>query len=279
MGQYGLSEVRFLYIPTFARQPQPADGAVTDSVDVALSWRAGREAVSHEVYLGADSENLTLVGPTTDTTTTVNALDLDQTYYWQVVEINEASSPATYIGEVWSFTTAASIIVDDFESYQVVGPEDPAAIYNVWADGFVDPTNGSLVGTDPANNDYSPETMIVFGGDQSLPIWFDNSAAAQSEATRTFEAPMDWTGNGIGALRLCFHGSGNNTGGSLYVKINNTKVTYDGDPAALMRGGWDEWIIPLAYVAGDLSRVTSLTIGIDGGGMGVVYIDDIRLTP
>ena len=277
LGQYGLSEVRFLYIPTFARQPQPADGAVTDGVDVVLSWRAGREAVLHDVYLGADSENLTLVGPTTDTMTTVNALDLDHAYYWQVVEINEASSPATYIGEVWSFTTAASIIVDDFESYQVVGPEDPAAIYNVWADGFVDPTNGSLVGTDPANDDYSPETIIVFGGDQSLPIWFDNSAAAQSEAMRTFDAPMDWTGNGIGALRLCFHGSGNNTGGSLYVKINNTKVAYAGDLAALMRGGWNEWIIPLADVAGDLSRVTSLTIGIDGGGMGVVYIDDIHL--
>ena len=274
LGQYGLSEVRFLYIPTFARQPLPADGALTDSMDVALSWRAGREAVSHDVYLGTDSENLTLVGPTTDTTTTVNALNLDQTYYWQVVEINEASSPATYIGEVWSFTTVDAIIVDDMERY---ADAEFLEIWAHWIDGFEDPANGALVGADPANDDYSPETMIVFGGAQSLPIWFDNSAAAQSEATRTFDAPMDWTGHGVQGLVLFFQGSDTNTGGSLYVKINDTKVAYDGDPAALMAGGWNEWTISLADVAGDLSAVTSLTIGVDGGGMGVVYVDDIQL--
>ena len=107
---------------------------------------------------------------------------------------------------------------------------------------------------------------------------YDNSAAAQSEATRTFDAPMDWAGHGVQGLVLYFQGSASNTGGSLYVKINGTKVAFDGDPAALMRGGWNKWYIPLADVAGNLSGVTSLTIGIDGGGIGVVYVDDIFLT-
>jgi len=144
-------------------------------------------------------------------------------------------------------------------------------------DGFEDPSNGSEVGANPAIGDFSPETGLVHAGGQSLPLNYDNSAAAQSEAKRTFDAPMDWTGHGVQGLVLFFQGSDTNTGGSLYVKINDTKVAYDGDPAALMAGGWNEWTISLADVAGDLSAVTSLTIGVDGGGMGVVYVDDIQL--
>ncbi len=44
MDQYGLSEVRFLQIPTFAREPEPALGATDLAPEVTLSWRAGREA-------------------------------------------------------------------------------------------------------------------------------------------------------------------------------------------------------------------------------------------
>jgi len=48
--QYGLSEVRFLQIPAAAREPEPAADAADVSVDSLLSWRAGREAGSHDVY-------------------------------------------------------------------------------------------------------------------------------------------------------------------------------------------------------------------------------------
>ncbi|HPY50747.1 MAG TPA: PA14 domain-containing protein, partial [Sedimentisphaerales bacterium] len=62
MGQFGLSEVRFMYIPAHAREPQPADGAADVEVGTALAWRSGREAASHEVYLGADPDALALAG-------------------------------------------------------------------------------------------------------------------------------------------------------------------------------------------------------------------------
>ncbi len=79
---------------------------------------------------------------------------------------------------------------------------------------------------------------------------------------------------------LYFHGSVTNTGGSLYVKINDTQVAYDGDPADLQRIGWHEWTIDLAALpAATRGAVSSLTIGIDSGGTGVVLIDDILLTP
>ncbi len=87
---------------------------------------------------------------------------------------------------------------------------------------------------------------------------------------------MDWTGHGVQGLVLWFQGSPDNTGGALYVKINDTRVAYDGDAANLMSAQWSQWYIPLANVAGDLSRVNSLTIGIDGGE-GIVYVDDIFL--
>ncbi|HUV67925.1 MAG TPA: LamG-like jellyroll fold domain-containing protein, partial [Sedimentisphaerales bacterium] len=58
LAQYGLSEVRFFYIPIHAREPVPADGAtgvsigtIDDPLDVTLGFRAGREAAKHNVYL------------------------------------------------------------------------------------------------------------------------------------------------------------------------------------------------------------------------------------
>ena len=50
----GLSEVRFSYVPTQARLPQPAPGAAGQSVYTTLSWRAGRDATSHKVFFGTD---------------------------------------------------------------------------------------------------------------------------------------------------------------------------------------------------------------------------------
>ncbi len=54
--QYGLSEVRFFYVPVVAREPDPASGATDIDLDVTLSWRAGREATSHNVYFSADEQ-------------------------------------------------------------------------------------------------------------------------------------------------------------------------------------------------------------------------------
>jgi len=105
MPQYGLSEVRFFAIPTYARGPEPAAGAFTDGVDIVLSWRAGREAASHQVYLGMDAENLALLGNTTENTWAAGTLEYTQTYYWSVTEVNEAETPQSYAGDVWSFTT------------------------------------------------------------------------------------------------------------------------------------------------------------------------------
>ncbi|MCH7919408.1 MAG: LamG domain-containing protein, partial [Planctomycetes bacterium] len=210
--QASLSEVRFFSIPTFATRPTPDSGATNVAPDLLLSWgRNGREADSHDVYIGTDVNDLSLAGRVSESSFDSLAADLQvgQTYYWQVVEVNDAMDPMEWAGDVWSFTTVASIAIDDMESYK---DEEFLEIWATWIDGFDDPANnGAIVGAVPSLGDFSPETDRVHGGSQSLPLHYDNSTAAQSEATRTFDTPMDWTQHGVASLVLYFQGSSTNT--------------------------------------------------------------------
>ena len=149
-------------------------------------------------------------------------------------------------------------------------------IYEVWVDGFGTTTNGSQVGQDAAP---FAGTTIFHGGKQSMPLYFGKTAASYSEATRTFDAAQDWTQFGVKGLVLWFFGDPTNTAGQLYVKINGVKVAYDGDAENVLRKPWQTWYVELSRFTGvNLKKVTSLTIGLDGG-KGVLYIDDIGLTP
>jgi len=110
MGQFGLSEVRFSYIPTRARAPQPADGETGVHIETTLNWHAGREAASHEVYLSTDRQAVVdgtaLVDTVTESSYQPSALDPGQTYYWKVNEINETEAITSWQGNVWEFSTA-----------------------------------------------------------------------------------------------------------------------------------------------------------------------------
>ena len=113
-----------------------------------------------------------------------------------------------------------------------------------------------------------------------MPLQYDNTAApSYSETTRTFDTPQNWTAGGIKSLSLYIRGAAGN-GGQLYVKINSTKVPYNGGTGDIAKTAWLPWNIDLSTVGGSLSNVTKLTIGIEGSGSkGIVYIDDIRLYP
>jgi hypothetical protein len=112
-----------------------------------------------------------------------------------------------------------------------------------------------------------------------MPFAYDNSAGAVfSEAVRTFAAPQDWTKHGIKTLVLYFHGNPTNSGGQLYVKLNDYKVVYGGDTAAMAKLRWQQWNIDLASVGVNLKNITKLSIGVDGNGAkGTLYFDDIQL--
>jgi len=103
--QYGLSEVRFLYIPAKATNLKPVDGTLNLESPVAMSWRPGRKAVSHQIYLGTDKANLPLVATVTEPSYSAT-VELDKTYFWKVVEVNEAADPQAWESDVLSFATA-----------------------------------------------------------------------------------------------------------------------------------------------------------------------------
>jgi len=248
MGQFGLSEVRFLYVPAQAREPQPADGATDVEVGTALAWRSGREAVSHQVYLGTDADALTLAG-TVDVATFAPTLEFGSTYYWQVDEVNEADAVTTWAGDLWSFSTQEYALIDGFETYND-DVDAKTTIFDTWLDGWVNET-GSTVGY--LNAPFAEKT-IVRTGTQSMPLAYDNSGSPfYSEAWREFETAQDWSGNGADTLVL-------------YVRGNAPGFVEAADGAIIMNGiGTDIWNNgdQFRYAYKSLSGNGSMTVRVD----------------
>jgi len=202
MGQYGLSEVRFLAIPVQAREPDPADGALQVDPSTALTWRAGREAASHEVYLstdeGAVADGTALAGTVDDATYAAAGLEFGSVYYWKVNEVNEAEAVSTWEGAIWSFTTQAYAVIDDMESYN----DEDNVIYETWIDGWINGT-GSTVGYLLAP---FAEQSVVHGGGQSMPLAYDNSFAPFYSEAEFDMGGADLTVGGAENLRLFVEG-------------------------------------------------------------------------
>ena len=192
--QFGLSEVRFLQIPTTAREPQPADGATQVDPDAVLSWRAGREAVTHDVYLSTAPDAPALVGTVSDKVYAPGDLTFGTTYYWRIDEVNEAEVPSVWASDLWNFATREFVVIDDFESYN----DDDNTIFDTWLDGFVNET-GSTVGYFEAP---FAEQTIVHGGRQSMPLEYVNDTAPFYSEAEFDLGNIDLDTNGADTLRL-----------------------------------------------------------------------------
>ena len=294
---YSLSEVQFTMIPTVARSPQPASDSVDVTPDAMVSWRAGRDADQHLITIGTDA-NAVALGTASSITTQTNELaldaldlNLDQTYYWRVDEVNDAESTSIWEGPVWSFSTPRMRSVDDFEGYGNLSPDRP---FQVWLDGYgysADeffpteyPGNGTGAGvghdiwslSSPYyDGDIMETDRTHAGSDQSMPFYYTNTGGVASQIDRRWSTPQDWSANGIQTLVLYFYGAQGNTG-QLYLKINGTKISYDGDAANLTKARWNPWHVELGSLA--VSSVNQLSIGVEGtGASGMVLLDDIGL--
>ncbi|MBA7702358.1 hypothetical protein ES703_111122 [subsurface metagenome] len=236
------------------------------------------------MYLSTDQQAVVdgtaAVTTVTETSYGPLSLDLGKTYYWRVDEVNEAETPNMWQGNVWDFATKEYFVMEDFESYNDLDPgaDNSNRIFNVWIDGYGVATNGSIVGHD---NPPFTEQTIVHGDKQAMPFFFSNTGgAAYSEAERTFAAAQDWTTGGAKTLSLWFSGAASNTAAQMYVKVNGSKVTYDGDAGNLTAAAWQPWNIELTSFGAGLQNVTKLAIGIDGiDATGTLLFDDIRLYP
>ncbi|MEK7993433.1 MAG: hypothetical protein AAB403_06465, partial [Planctomycetota bacterium] len=111
-------------IPDIATRPNPADGSIHEDTWVNLSWSPGNSAVSHDVYLGGNFEDVnagtgnTFRGNLTSTLFFVGlgmpgdpypgGLVPGTTYYWRIDEVNAADPNSPWKGNVWSFSIAPS---------------------------------------------------------------------------------------------------------------------------------------------------------------------------
>jgi hypothetical protein len=283
---YGLSEVRFYSIPVMAREPSPSNAAQGIDLNPTLTWWAGREAVSHQVYMGTDAGALTLAGTVTSASYAAASLKLGTTYYWRVDEVNAAAAHPTWTGTVWSFTTTDHFVMDDMESYN----DTTNRIFDVWIDGYNTTTNGSQIGYATSENGTFNETTNVHGGKQSMPFLFNNSGSiTNSEAVRTFSTAQDWTRDGVGAVSLYFRGQTTNvTTVPFWIKLTDQSgksatVTYGAGTGEnvtnLAAAAWAQWSVNLSQFPGvTLTKIKSMTLGLGpGAGTGTVFIDDIQL--
>jgi len=288
----GLAEVQFYAVPTRARTPYPADQAVDVLPDVIATWRAGRGAGTHRVLVSQDVNAVAGGVSALANTHSVDMSGLDlllgETYYWQVVEVNENNDPSEWASDVWSLTTVNRVKVDDFESYDNFSPDRP---FQSWLDGigyspdeffavgYNGNGSGAAVGHDIWSvaspyfeGDIMEQVLTAEGSGQSMPIYYSGN----STTDRTFEAAQDWSQAGIKTLVLYFNGDRANDAASLYITINGQRVNYP-NSAALSSGVWTQWHVELASVGPNLSQVNNMSIGIDSSGSGVVLVDQISL--
>jgi hypothetical protein len=103
----------------YAYGPNPEDGALHTSTWVTLSWKPGGCAVSHDIYLGEDFDDVNEAtqdsGLFRGNQTGVflvagfpgypypDGLVPGTTYYWRIDEVNEAEPNSPWKGDVWSF--------------------------------------------------------------------------------------------------------------------------------------------------------------------------------
>jgi hypothetical protein len=275
--------------------PDPANGAVDVKRTQIITWAPSVFAASHEVYFGTDKDtvkNADTGSPEYKGTRALGTetydpgkLELATTYYWRIDEVNSSNPDSPWPGLLWSFTTSDFLVIDDFESYNDLdeGEAGSDRIYLAWVDGFDNPAvNGSIVGH--ANSPFAEQT-IVHGGNQSMPMSYDN-AVGKSEATLTLTYPRDWTADGVSTLSIWFRGNSDNAAEQMYVVLNDSAVVNHDNPDAAQTNQWTEWTIDLQAFADqgvDLTNVNTMTIGFGNrnnptaSGSGTMYLDDIRL--
>ena len=275
--QAGLSEVRFYAIPRHARKPQPFSGAVNVDPRTTLSWRAGRDAESHDVYLSSDPQSIgqpaSHLAKVTDSYFDPQASNLlmGETYHWAIHETSEATM---WPGDTWHFTTSDYVTIDDFEKYNNI-EETGTTIYQTWIDGWDQNNNNGQAGhLDPP----FAEVVTVHTGQQSFPFYYNTKNGLLSEATRTFQTEQDWTRAGATQLVVFIHGQASNQAGRVYAKINGSQTVY-ADVAASIQENWTRWVIDLDGIS-SRQNVRTLTLGVtdtNNNVTGIVYVDDIRL--
>ncbi len=150
----------------YSSGPVPKDGTLRADTWINLSWRAGDFAISHDVYLGDNFDDVNdgtegvFRGNQAETSLVAGfpgfpfpeGLVPGTIYYWRIDEVNEADPNSPWKGPVWSFS------IPPRTAYDPDPPDgaefvDPNATFS-WTGGFAAKLHTVYMGTnyDEVNN-------------------------------------------------------------------------------------------------------------------------------
>ena len=131
-----------------ASSPTPENGAYHPDTWVNLSWRAGDYAVSHDIYLGDNFDDVdagaesAFQGNQAGTFLVAgfpgfaypDGLVPGTTYYWRIDEVNDTEPNSPWKGDIWSFTVPpkTAYLPDPANGAESVGVDETLS----WTPGF-----------------------------------------------------------------------------------------------------------------------------------------------
>jgi len=164
----------------FASRPNPEDGSLILDTWANLSWSPGDFAVSHDVYLGDNFDDVnegtgdTFRGNQADTFFVAGfpgfpypeGLVPGTTYYWRIDEVNDANVASPWKGPIWSFSIPPRKTYDPnpangakFTDPDVTLSWTPgfgAKLHTVYFDDNFDDVNSAVGGAPQATTTYAP---------------------------------------------------------------------------------------------------------------------------
>jgi hypothetical protein len=159
--------------PSCATNLVPADASSNTSASATtLSWTSGGGSTGYDVYFGTDASALVLVSPNqVGISYTATSLDLNTTYFWQVVAINQNGSAADC--PVYSFTTSSVLDINMFTG--TVSTCDA----NFFDMGGAGGTNGTNTNVNPPAGNYSDDqdqtlTITPANANSAVQVTFNN---------------------------------------------------------------------------------------------------------
>jgi len=137
-----------IYVNDYASNPTPVDGTIFGDTWATLGWRPGDHAVSHDIYVGDNYDDVkngtgsTFRGNQSFTFIVIgfpgypysDGLVPGITYYWRIDEINDQHPDSPWVGDVWS------IMIPPSTAYDPMPPDgdefvDPDVILS-WQQGY-----------------------------------------------------------------------------------------------------------------------------------------------
>ena len=167
----------------YAWGPNPADGVLYPDTWVNLDWRPGAFAVSHDVYMGDNFDEVnegsgdTFQGNYDDVFLLAgfvgypfpDGLIPGTTYYWRIDEVNDQNPDSPWKGDVWSFTVPSK---QAYKPQPATGAKfvDPDVVLS-WTAGFgsrlhfvhfgdnFDDVSNAVGGAPQGSTTYTPGTL------------------------------------------------------------------------------------------------------------------------